>query len=60
VLDLDPTADADARVIEVRIRLDESRVAAGYNHHQVDVLIEVGEPTSRATGTMARTAADAP
>ena len=59
VLDLDPTADADARVIEVRIRLEEGRVAAGYNHHQVDVLIEVGGPR-RAAGTMAPTAADAP
>ena len=61
VLDLDPTADADSRVIEVRIRLDESPLAARYSHHQVDVLIDVAGPPHRATpGTVARTAADGP
>jgi HlyD family secretion protein len=39
VLGLDPAKDADSRVIEVRIRLDDSRVAAKYNFMQVDVSI---------------------
>jgi HlyD family secretion protein len=39
VLNLDPAKDADSRVIEVRIRLDDSRVAAKYNYLQVDVAI---------------------
>ena len=61
VLDLDPTADADSRIIEVRIRLDDSATAARYSHHQVDVLIEVAESPRRATaGTVARSAADGP
>jgi HlyD family secretion protein len=41
VLDVDPAADADARVIEVRIRLDESAVAAKFTNLQVDVEIGV-------------------
>jgi HlyD family secretion protein len=44
VLGIDPTADADARVVEVRIRLDDSSVAARYNYLQVDVAIDVGGP----------------
>jgi HlyD family secretion protein len=42
VLAVDPTTDADARVIEARIRLDDSRVAARFNQLQVDVAIAVG------------------
>jgi HlyD family secretion protein len=60
VLDLDPTADADARVIEVRIRLDDSELAAGYSHHQVDVLIEVGEPAPVRGGNDRPAASDGP
>jgi HlyD family secretion protein len=41
-LGIDPTADTHARVIEVRIRLDDSSVAAHYNHLQVDVKIDTG------------------
>ena len=41
VLKTDPTADADRRIIEVRIRLDKSDIAARYNHHQVDVAIQL-------------------
>jgi HlyD family secretion protein len=41
-LGIDPTADTDARVIEVRIRLDDSSLAARYNYLQVDVNIDVG------------------
>jgi HlyD family secretion protein len=40
VLHLDPAKDADARVIEVRIRLDDAQVAARYNQMQVDVTID--------------------
>ncbi|MCI0459598.1 MAG: efflux RND transporter periplasmic adaptor subunit [Gemmataceae bacterium] len=43
VLGLDPTKDADTRVIEVRIRLDGNRVAAKYNFLQVDVSISRDE-----------------
>lgn len=39
VLDLDPSKDADSRVVEVRIRLDDSRTAAKYNYLQIDVNI---------------------
>ena len=42
VLKLDPTADADARVVEVRVRLDDGRLARRYNYLQVDVHIQVG------------------
>jgi HlyD family secretion protein len=44
VLRLDPTADADARVLEARIRLDDSRLACRFNYLQVDVHIAVGTP----------------
>src|SRR5262249_53560018 len=39
VLGLDPARDADTRVVEVRIRLDDSRLTAKYNQMQVDVSI---------------------
>ena len=42
VLSIDPAADSDARVLEARIRLDDSALAARFNHLQVDVSIEVG------------------
>jgi HlyD family secretion protein len=38
---LDPTRSADARVVEVMIRLDRSEAAAGLLHLQVDVEIDV-------------------
>jgi HlyD family secretion protein len=41
VLGVDPTSDADARVVEARIRLDESGLAARFNQLQVDVSIAV-------------------
>ena len=37
---LDPQADADARVVQVRVRLDESAEAARFVNLQVDVLID--------------------
>jgi HlyD family secretion protein len=41
VLGVDPTSDADARVVEARIRLKESALAARFNQLQVDVAIAV-------------------
>ncbi len=41
VLGVDPTSDADARVVEARIRLDDSNLAARFNRLQVDVSIAV-------------------
>lgn len=43
VLNVDPAADADSRVVEVRVKLDEPERAAGLTYLQVDVLINVGE-----------------
>jgi HlyD family secretion protein len=40
VLDTDPAAKADARVVEVDIKLDESEIVAGLTNLQVEVLIE--------------------
>ena len=42
VFDIDPGADVDRRVIEVRIRLEDSRAAAGLVNLQVAVAIEIG------------------
>jgi HlyD family secretion protein len=44
VLSIDPAADADARVIETKIRLNDSTTAAHYNNMQVDVTVQVGPP----------------
>ncbi|MGA7933623.1 MAG: HlyD family efflux transporter periplasmic adaptor subunit [Kovacikia sp.] len=41
VLDDDPAANADARVVEVKIRLDDSKPVAGMTNLQVDVRIRV-------------------
>ena len=41
VLDVDPAARVDARVVEVRIRLDDSSMASQFNHLQVRVRIEL-------------------
>lgn len=41
VLDDDPAANADARVIEARIRLDDGRLVEGLTNLQVDVRIDV-------------------
>jgi HlyD family secretion protein len=40
VLDTDPAARTDARVVEVEIRLDDSQAVAGLTNLQVDVAIE--------------------
>ena len=41
VLNIDPTADVDSRVVEVRIRLDNSEAAAKLTYLQVNVEITV-------------------
>ena len=41
VLDDDPAANADARVVEVRIPIDQSEVVSGLTNLQVDVSIEL-------------------
>src|SRR6516164_2216477 len=43
VLSVDPAATADARVVEVWIRLDPSEAASRLTNLQVDVLIDVGK-----------------
>lgn len=42
VLATDPAARTDARVVEVRIRLDDSKAAAGLSLLQVSVVVDVG------------------
>jgi len=39
VLDVDPASDTDARVVEVKIRLDQSEAVSGLSNMQVDVKI---------------------
>jgi HlyD family secretion protein len=41
ILDDDPAANADARVVEVRVELDQSQVVAGLTNLQVDVAIDI-------------------
>ncbi|HEY9738636.1 MAG TPA: efflux RND transporter periplasmic adaptor subunit [Trichocoleus sp.] len=41
ILDDDPAANADARVVEVRIKVDQSQVVAGLTNLQVDVAIDI-------------------
>ncbi|NJL49348.1 MAG: HlyD family efflux transporter periplasmic adaptor subunit [Leptolyngbyaceae cyanobacterium SM2_5_2] len=41
VLDDDPAANADARVVEVRVRIDQSDVVAALTNLQVDVAIDI-------------------
>ena len=41
VLDDDPAANADARVVEVRVKVDQSDVVAGLTNLQVDVAIDI-------------------
>lgn len=41
VLDDDPAANADARVVEVKIRLDDSKPVEGMTNLQVDVRVQV-------------------
>jgi HlyD family secretion protein len=41
VLDDDPAANADARVVEIKIRLDDSKSVEGMTNLQVDVRVKV-------------------
>jgi HlyD family secretion protein len=41
VIDDDPAANADARVVEVRVRVDQSDVVAALTNLQVDVAIDI-------------------
>jgi HlyD family secretion protein len=41
VIDDDPAANADARVVEVRVRIDQSDVVAALTNLQVDVAIDI-------------------
>jgi HlyD family secretion protein len=41
VLDDDPAANADARVVEIKIRLDDSKLLEGMTNLQVDVRVKV-------------------
>jgi HlyD family secretion protein len=45
-LGTDPAARKDARVVEVKVRLDDSRAAAALTNLQVEVLIEPSEGSS--------------
>jgi HlyD family secretion protein len=42
LLATDPAARTDARVVEVRVRLDDSKAAADLSFLQVSVLVDVG------------------
>jgi HlyD family secretion protein len=42
VLGIDPTADVDARVVEVRIRLEPNELASHLTYLQVNVMIDAG------------------
>lgn len=46
----DPAADSDARVVEVKIRLDRSELVSGLSNLQVDVRIDV-DATRNASGS---------
>lgn len=54
VLDDDPAADADARVVEVEIRLDDSDVVAGLTNLNVDVAIALEEDGSSNEGALSQ------
>jgi hypothetical protein len=45
-LDTDPAANTDVRVVEVRIRLNNSRQVASLTNLQVNVEIKTGNPTT--------------
>lgn len=57
VVDIDPSAPLDARVVKVWIRLAESAVARSFNRLQVRVMIDLGtpgEPAARTPGAPSR------
>jgi HlyD family secretion protein len=48
ILDDDPAANADARVVEVRIKVDQSEAVAGLTNLQVDVAIDIDDTAAAA------------
>ena len=44
VLDLDPRADQDTRVVEVRVKLDRAEAVSRLTHLEVSTRIELGHP----------------
>lgn len=51
VLDDDPAANADARIVEVRIAVDQDAAVAMLTNLQVDVLIDIESDIKSDTGT---------
>ena len=49
VLDLDPRADKDSRVVEVRVKLDDSAAVSRLTHLEVSTRIEVAESDGAKT-----------
>jgi HlyD family secretion protein len=52
VIDDDPAAKTDARVVEVRIQLDESEAVAALTNLQVDVQIQVAEADTASSSLL--------
>jgi HlyD family secretion protein len=51
VLNVDPAARADARIVEVRIELDDTERTQRLTNHTVDVIIDVGDmPVAQTSG----------
>jgi HlyD family secretion protein len=48
VLDLDPRADKDTRIVEVRVKLDNSETVSRFTHLEVSVRIDLGTRTAEA------------
>lgn len=48
ILDDDPAANADARVVEVRIKVNQSEAVAGLTNLQVDVAIDIDDTAATA------------
>jgi len=48
VLDVDPRADKDKRIIEVRVKLDKSEVISQFTHLEVSTRIDVRTPAAAA------------
>jgi HlyD family secretion protein len=48
VLDLDPRADKDTRIVEVRVKLDNSEAVSQLTHLEVSVRIDLDNPTATA------------
>ena len=54
VLSIDPAAKVDARVVEVRIRLDDGEAARNLTNLTVDVVIHISRPLAAAATQAAR------